>query len=106
MHYDCIKLFYNDIDLNIQTFSIQFYQEGLTITAPQPLYINDERDLYFYGYITNDERLDIDSLLTYFFNHNANKISYGKFVKTRKNLIYKKCFETWIPLIFLKIIMS
>lgn len=93
MHYDCIKLFYNDIDLNIQTFSIQFYQEGLTITAPQPLYINDER-------------LDIDSLLTYFFNHNANKISYGKFVKTRKNLIYKKCFETWIPLIFLKIIMS
>ncbi|HDZ5083137.1 TPA: SMEK domain-containing protein, partial [Campylobacter jejuni] len=102
LHYDCIKLFYNDIDLNIQTFSIQFYQEGLTITAPQPLYINDERDLYFYGYITNDERLDIDSLLTYFFNHNANKISYGKFVKTRKNLIYKKCFETWIPLIFFK----
>ncbi|MBF7047300.1 SMEK domain-containing protein [Campylobacter volucris] len=103
LYYDCIRLFYNDIDLNIQTFFMQFYQERLTIIAPHLLYFNDKRDLYFDGYIANDiKRLDIDSLLTYFFNHNADKISYGEFVETRRNLIFERSREIWIPLIFFK----
>ncbi len=103
LHCDCIRLFYNDIDLDIQTFSMRFYQEGLTITVPHPLYFNSKKDLYFDGYIiNNDQEIDMDLLLTYFFNFKKNEISYKEFVDTKKVLTYKKYSLTWIPLIFFK----
>ncbi|WP_291952776.1 SMEK domain-containing protein, partial [Campylobacter sp.] len=103
LYFNCIRLFYNDIDLGIKTFSVDFYQEILTIAIPRNLYFDDKRDLYFDGYIIDDKNtMDIDSLLTYFFNFKSSKISYKQFVNQQKNLTYQKSSNCFIPLIFFK----
>lgn len=98
IHYNDIQLFYNDIYLNINTFSAEFYQEGLIIAIPNNLYFHEKKDLYFDGYICGD----MDSLLTYFFNFEDKKILYEEFVKTKEVLKYKKPSYEYIPLIFFK----
>lgn len=103
LYFNYIRLFYNDIDLDIRTISVDFYQEGLTITIPHNLYFDYTRDLYFDGYIINDNnRMDVDSILTYFFNFKNSKISYKEFVNQQRNLTYRKSPNEFVPLIFFR----
>lgn len=105
LYFTCVRLFHNDIDLGIKTFCITFYQEGLSITIPNNLYFNYKKDLYLDGYIINDAdstNMDIDSLLTYFFNFKNESMTYKEFVNQKKILTYKKPSSEFIPLIFFK----
>lgn len=105
LHLTCVRLFHNDIDLGIKTFRVTFYQEDLSITIPNKLYSNYKKGLYLDGYIINDAdstNMDIDSLLTYFFNFKNESMTYKEFVNQKKILTYKKPSSEFIPLIFFK----
>lgn len=105
LYLSCVRLFHNDIDLGIKTFRVTFYEEGLSITIPNNLYFNYKKDLYLDGYIINDAdstNMDIDSLLTYFFNFKNESMTYKEFVNQKKILTYKKPSSEFIPLIFFK----
>ena len=105
LYFTCVRLFHNDIDLGIKTFCITFYQEGLSITIPNNLYFNYKKDLYLDGYVINDTdstNIDIDSLLTYFFNFKNESMTYKEFVNQKKILTYEKPSSEFIPLIFFK----
>lgn len=105
LYFTCVRLFHNDIDLGIKTFCVTFYQEGLSITIPNNLYFNDKKDLYLDGYVINDAdstNIDIDSLLTYFFNFKNKSMTYKEFVNQKKILTYEKPSSEFIPLIFFK----
>lgn len=105
LYFTCVRLFHNDIDLGIKTFCVTFYQEGLSITIPNNLYFNYKKDLYLDGYVINDAdstNIDIDSLLTYFFNFKNKSMTYKEFVNQKKILTYKKPSIEFIPLIFFK----
>ncbi|OCR16396.1 SMEK domain-containing protein [Helicobacter pullorum] len=105
LYLSCVRLFHNDIDLGIKTFRVTFYEEGLSITIPNKLYSNYKKGLYLDGYIINDAdstNMDIDSLLTYFFNFKNESMTYKEFVNQKKILTYKKPSSEFIPLIFFK----
>lgn len=105
LYLSCVRLFHNDIDLGIKTFRVTFYEEGLSITIPNNLYFNYKKGLYLDGYIINDAdstNMDIDSLLTYFFNFKNESMTYKEFVNQKKILTYKKPSSEFIPLIFFK----
>ncbi|OCR03652.1 hypothetical protein BA184_09170 [Helicobacter pullorum] len=105
LYLSCVRLFHNDIDLGIKTFRVTFYEEGLSITIPNNLYFNCKKGLYLDGYIINDAdstNMDIDSLLTYFFNFKNESMTYKEFVNQKKILTYKKPSSEFIPLIFFK----
>lgn len=97
-----IALFYNDVKV-CEDILVEFYEEGLTIALPHRLFCNHEYDLFFDGYLLDSERMeDFSSLLTYFFNHKKNKITYDVFVNQRCILTYQRDSTKFIPLIFFK----
>lgn len=97
-----IALFYNDIKVH-EDVLVEFYEERLTIALPHHLFCNHKYDLFFDGYLLDSEGMeDFPSLLTYFFNHKNNKITYDDFVNQRCILTYQRDFAKFVPLIFFK----